>query len=207
MSSEAKPDFILKIVPLHTPRVYRNCKNCEKKREFYCSEKFRMNAHQKKLDVWLIYKCSVCDTTWNCTILTRVPPSRIPPELYDKLQNNDKETAWRYAFDYELLKRNGAEPDPAVEYVVENGVLNLFNLPRPQVSIMITFDYRVNVRLDTLLSNNLSMTRKQLETLFNKRIIEVFPETIRDLRKKLKTEIMVLINLDKIKELGITPDK
>ena len=44
------------IVPTNTPLVIRNCSKCGIKKEFYCSEKFRMNGRHTKIDIWLIYK-------------------------------------------------------------------------------------------------------------------------------------------------------
>lgn len=92
------------------PAAVRYCKRCGVKTEFYSSGLFRMNAHQKNLDVWLIYKCSKCGTTWNMTVFTRVNPRSLSPELLEGFQNNDAEIALRYARDSALIKRNGAEP-------------------------------------------------------------------------------------------------
>lgn len=54
--------------------AYRYCKKCGEKRAFTCSGQFRVNAQQKHLDVWLIYKCPDCDTTWNASVCCRVSP-------------------------------------------------------------------------------------------------------------------------------------
>ena len=40
---------------LSLPQVLRHCKKCGQKTLFTCSEKFRVNAQQKTLDIWLIY--------------------------------------------------------------------------------------------------------------------------------------------------------
>ena len=71
-----------------------------------------MNAQKKSLDVWLIYKCPVCGATWNLTVLSRVAPRLIPPELLQGFYDNDPDLAARYASDRALVKRNGAEPGP-----------------------------------------------------------------------------------------------
>ena len=44
-----------RVVPLHTPRVIRRCSRCDTTRNFACTEKFRVNAQKRLLDVWLIY--------------------------------------------------------------------------------------------------------------------------------------------------------
>jgi len=68
-----------------------------------------VNGQKKNLDVWLIYKCTVCNTTWNLTILSRIAPRSIPPELLTGFHENDPDLANRYANDAALIKRNGAE--------------------------------------------------------------------------------------------------
>ncbi|MCL2545054.1 MAG: DUF1062 domain-containing protein [Clostridia bacterium] len=79
------------------PSRSRHCSKCKKTSRFVCSGKFRVNANGKHLDVWLIYRCERCNTTWNQEIFARVKPSRIDKELYQAFLDNDFETAMRYA--------------------------------------------------------------------------------------------------------------
>ena len=72
----------------------------------------------KKLDAWLIYKCSSCDRTWKCAIFSRVDTSRVDRCLLQRLQANHRPTAWAYAFDYALLRRNGVEVEPTIAYTI-----------------------------------------------------------------------------------------
>ena len=81
--------------PIHS----RHCSKCKKASRFACSGKFRVNANGKHLDVWLIYRCERCNTTWNQEIYARVKPSRIDKELYQAFLENDWDTALRYAGD------------------------------------------------------------------------------------------------------------
>lgn len=92
------------------PTAVRYCKHCGVKTAFASSGLFRVNAQQKALDVWLIFKCPQCDTTWNCTILSRVNPASLPKDLLHGFHTNDPALAMRYATDAALLKRNGAVP-------------------------------------------------------------------------------------------------
>lgn len=105
--------------PLHTPRVVKDCPKCRERRRFVSSDKFRINAQQRHLDVWLIYKCEKCATTWNSRILRRVEPALIRPNLYRGFLENDRETAWQYACNLDLLKRNGVEIDTELDFVIE----------------------------------------------------------------------------------------
>ncbi len=49
-----------RVTPLQPPLVRRHCSRCAAARAFACSLKFRTNAQKKRLDVWLIYRCSAC---------------------------------------------------------------------------------------------------------------------------------------------------
>ena len=97
------------IIPDKTPLVIRNCSKCGRKKEFYSSDKFRLNGRHTKIDIWLIYKCTKCDTTWKLTIKKGIKPQDLTAELFDRFTNNDKDLAWEYAFNRHLLKQNGCE--------------------------------------------------------------------------------------------------
>lgn len=90
------------------PAVLRYCKKCKKKSEYICSGEFRVNAQKKALDIWLIYKCVHCNTTWNSTIYSRVSAQKLGAALLEKFHSNDKNLAAKYAMDISLLQRNGA---------------------------------------------------------------------------------------------------
>jgi hypothetical protein len=66
----------------------------------------------------LIYNCSGCKTSWNLTILSRVSPQSIPPDILYGFHNNDSDLAIHYASDATLVKKHGAEPDqPEIEII------------------------------------------------------------------------------------------
>jgi hypothetical protein len=61
-----------KIIPDHPPKIMRNCPKCGGQCEFESSGNFRINANSKTIDVWLIYQCINCNTTWNMEIFSRI---------------------------------------------------------------------------------------------------------------------------------------
>lgn len=87
-----KTEYIWKIKVNNTPALKRKCNRCDCN-SFYCSNKFRMNAQKRNLDVWLIYRCAACDSTYNLTILSRTKPERIDKELFRKFLENDENLA------------------------------------------------------------------------------------------------------------------
>src|SRR5262245_54328852 len=82
----------------HTPRVPRRCPRCDTTRDFVSSDRFRLNAQKRRVDVFLVYRCPACDFTWNAEVIARATPEEIGPARYALLQENDAATAWRCAF-------------------------------------------------------------------------------------------------------------
>lgn len=121
----------------NTPLLIKKCSHCDSDR-FYCSDKFRMNAQKKNIDVWLIYRCVKCDNTCNLTLLSRSKPDLIDKTLFHSFSMNDKDTAWKYAFSTEMERKNNLRLDyDSVEYeVIPNtsleDLLNLSNEDYPK---------------------------------------------------------------------------
>lgn len=150
---------------------------------------FRVNAQRKSLDVWLIYRCSRCKTTWNLAICSRVNPKTIGEELLGKFQNNDTELARQYAMDSDLLMKNGAEIEPPAYIIVGNNVDFT-----EDVQVRIVKQYPSNLlRLSKILREKLSLSKKALDELAAGGVIQL--EDGRDIHKcKLKHELVVNIS-------------
>lgn len=111
--------YLWKVHPLKAPRLQKKCAKCAST-EFENSGYFRVNANGPRLDVWLIYKCAHCQSTWNLTIFSRIPARTLDAELYRKFQANDEELAVRYGVDASFLASNHALAVPGtLEYAVE----------------------------------------------------------------------------------------
>lgn len=158
------------------PTVLRYCKKCGKKREFICSREFRVNAQQKALDIWLIYKCTQCNATWNSTIFSRVSPQRIGTGLLERFHRNDADLAMQYAMDHTLLHRNGAEMKlPSYEIVGEQVSLE------QEVSISIQSRFLLPIKLSAILRTKLDISQREFEVLLTEDRIK--SSTGQDLRK------------------------
>ena len=71
------------------PALRRFCPGCGCERPFVSSGKFRMNANGRRLDVWLIYKCPACGTTWNMEVVARTPVSELSPGRLRVYESNN----------------------------------------------------------------------------------------------------------------------
>lgn len=163
---------VWKIIALHTPHVTRHCARCDVARSFLSSDRFRVNAHKQRLDVWLIYRCEVCEQTWNLPVHERLSPTAIGGDLLDRYHDNDRAAAWQVAFDRGRFTRLGL---PAC---FDTG----YRVDRPAAltaEIRLQLVYPCRVRLDRLLANELAMPRAAVGAL----AVDV---SRRELRKPVK---------------------
>lgn len=145
---------------LSTPTAVRYCKHCGAKTTFASSGLFRVNAQQKALDIWLIFKCAKCDTTWNLTLFSRVNPHCLSPNLLQGFHANDFELAMQYATDAALIKRNGAELGiPEVEILGEE-----IDLTEP-IHIELTAEWPSEYKTAAALRSKLGLSRAEFERL------------------------------------------
>jgi len=140
---------------IESPRVFRRCGRCEERRSFVSSEKFRVNAQKRRIDVWLIYRCCECNDTWNCEVIERAVPEKIGPEALDRFHKNDAGEARRRAFDVAAITRLGVELQRSIPYTIERPVLSLDHLVRVEIELLDP----ICVRLDALLARALAVSR------------------------------------------------
>lgn len=177
-------------VQYHSPLpVSKHCKKCGRKTEYISSGQFRVNAQRKDLDIWLIYKCLNCNTTWNVTIFSRINPKALEPKLLEQFHNNDRTIANHYAMDIEILRRNGGEiglPDYTV--VGSNIPLN------EDIEVQIKTDYQSQIKVSAIVREKLQLSQKTYEDMLAAgRIKCTSPQ---DLRKcKLLGGIALIINM------------
>lgn len=159
----------------NTPLLIKKCSHCDSDR-FYCSDKFRMNAQKKNIDVWLIYKCVKCDNTCNLTLLSRSKPDLIDKTLFHSFSMNDKDTAWKYAFSTEMERKNNLRLDyGSVEYeVIPNTSLeDLLNLSNEVIKIHIKCEFEFDLKLSSLIRRCFSLSANQVKRMFEDGIITI----------------------------------
>lgn len=154
------PCVTWRILPLRTPHVVRACPRCGGPRPFASSDRFRVNASGRKLDVWLVYRCAACDFTWNLTVVERATPEKIGAARLAAYHRNDPALAWSCAFDATLLRRAGVRLDAPPPVRVERDPL-----PAGAATVRLELPYPVQVRLDRLLAQELAVPRSRVPDL------------------------------------------
>lgn len=170
------------------PTVLRYCKKCRKKSEYICSGEFRVNAQQKALDIWLIYKCTHCNTTWNSTIYSRVSPQKLGTDLLERFSCNEKDLAMQYAMDYSLLQRNGAEIKlPSFQVIGEEVTF------AKAVRIKIQSRYILPLKVSSVLRSKLGISQREFDALLQNGRIQC--DTGQDLKKCKLTSSEIIISI------------
>ena len=181
----------------NTPLLIKKCSHCDSDR-FYCSDKFRMNAQKKNIDVWLIYRCVKCDNTCNLTLLSRSKPDLIDKTLFHSFSMNDKDTAWKYAFSTEMERKNNLRLDyDSVEYeVIPNTSLeDLLNLSNEVIKIHIKCKFEFDLKLSSLIRRCFSLSANQVKRMFEDGIITITSNKPPQ-KHKVKDGDMILIQRD-----------
>jgi len=156
--------------------------------EFYCSEKFRVNAQQKNIDVWLIYKCVQCASTWNYPILSRVHTGSINKELHKKFMSNDREIAWIYAFQIEQLRKLCGGVNTDIEYLI---VGEPIDVEVGSVMIYLSSKYKFEIRFDKVLKEILGISRATLYQMADHGRIVINPQV--GIKSKVKEDLQISI--------------
>lgn len=172
---------------LSLPLVLKHCKKCSKKSKFSCSKKFRVNAQRKALDIWLIYNCLDCNTTWNARVYSHISPQLLSPAQLEGFQKNSQSFVEKYAMDNEFLYRNGADEVEVPPYSIIGDAF----LPSENVELEIKSRYSFPVKVSTLVREKLHLSQTAYLRLIEKENIKSIPE--QNLRKyKLKNSIILI---------------
>lgn len=187
------------IVPLTIPIVKRNCPKCGNNASFKNSQKFRVNANKKNLDIWLIYQCEKCKSTWNMAIYERINPMDIDATQYELFLNNDLELAKKYGFDRAIHNKNKVKLEcENIDYEILGEDIKIFESDfneKNKIIIEITCKYPLGLRVDKVLSKKLGVSREKVKKLYNDSIICGMDQ--KDLLKeKIKDKIRIYILQD-----------
>lgn len=185
----------------NTPLLIKKCSHCDSDR-FYCSDKFRMNAQKKNIDVWLIYRCVKCDNTYNLTLLSRSKPDLIDKTLFHSFSMNDKDAAWKYAFFTEMERKNNLRLDyGSVEYEVvpDTSLEDLLNLSNEVIKIHIKCEFEFDLKLSSLIRRCFSLSANQVKRMFEDGIITISGNKPPQ-KHKVKDGDMILIQREELRK-------
>ncbi|WP_459190018.1 DUF1062 domain-containing protein [Parabacteroides sp. APC149_11_2_Y6] len=195
-----RTEYIWEIKVKNTPALKRKCNHCSSNR-FYCSNKFRMNAQKRNIDVWLIYRCAECDSTYNLTILSRTKPELIKKELFLKFSENDEDLSREYAFSSEIGRKNNVELDyDSVEYEIQHdgiSINDILNAEDAFVAFKIQTRFEFGLKLSSVVRLCLGLSANLLNQMIESEAIFT-PEGYPLKKRKVKNGDIVLVNKEKL---------
>lgn len=175
------------------PTLLKYCPKCGRENHYHNSEKFRVNANKKNLDIWLIYSCKDCADTYNLTIFERIKPHNLSPEHLEGFMTNHPALVWQYAYDAALHKRAHLKLDYSQLTLRIEGAL-----PEPGQTYHVSIEavQPLDLRLDWLLSQKLDLSRSQIKQLADSGRIALTEGTAKALEKqKLNHKLSLRIQL------------
>jgi hypothetical protein len=148
------------VMPTCLPLVLRRCHTCASKR-FRANGKFRVNAHHKLLDAWLLALCTACGETAKLTVLERVRVRSVRPELLDRLHDNDPVLAAELLQDPVMRRRNRIALDWTDAWRLDTGGTD--HLGREVIDVSVRFAARIPVRPVRLIADGCGLSRAEVE--------------------------------------------
>ena len=182
------------ITPRTAPQPWLACSRCGEAKRFRCSDKIRVNANGKRVDAWLIYKCTGCGSTWNRPILERRSVRTIEPDLLRSLHTSESALTRRLAFDVEGLRRNAGRVEEFDDALVIKTVLSESTVPARQLEILCSVPEPVGLRVDRLLANELQLPRSRIQRLARAGNLVAFPQGSH-LRRMVRDGMRLVITL------------
>lgn len=150
------------VVPICLPVILRRCHACASGR-FRASGKFRVNAHHKRLDAWLLALCTVCGETTKLTVVERMHVRAFPPELLDGLHGNDPGLVAELLGEPVVLRRNRIALDWENAWRLDAG--GPVALGDEAIDISVHFAARIPVRPVRLMAEGFGLSRAEVERL------------------------------------------
>lgn len=160
-------EYLWELVPTTIPAVRKKCPKCGEKTDYISTGKFRINANKNSIDVWLIYQCEKCKTSWNMDIYDRVKAGSLDNEEYKRFSENEEELAKEYGFDIGIHNKNKVELRiKDVEYDVKKVKLLEAVSEKDETIIKIRCKYPCETRIDRLLADNMNISRNSVKRMY-----------------------------------------
>ncbi|MFG2956238.1 DUF1062 domain-containing protein [Streptomyces sp. NPDC048291] len=150
------------VMPTCLPTVLRRCHACASER-FRANGKFRVNAHHKLLDAWLLVLCTVCGDTAKLTVLERMNVRSVQPELLDRMHDNDPALAAELLQDPLLRRRNRIALDWDEAWRLDTSGSD--HLDHEVIEVSVRFAAPIPVRPVRLIADGCGLSRARVERL------------------------------------------
>jgi len=187
------------IAPKFAPQPWIVCSGCGGLRAFQSSDKIRLNANGRKLDAWLIYKCTTCSKTWNRSIFERKSVREIDSATIEALQSNDPVWIRAEAFNLEALRRKTERIDEFADLEVRKELVRA-SPGWIRLEIELSVPFSASTRLDRLLASELPISRSRLSTLHENGLLQVSSDRPDILRRRIRNGLRITLDLSNLED-------
>ena len=150
------------VAPTCLPLVRRRCHACASDR-FRASGRFRVNAHHKLIDVWLLVLCTACGDTAKLAVLERTNVRSVRPGLLDRLHDNDLGLTAALLQDPVVRRRNRVALDWDGAWRLDTGGSD--HPDREVIDVSVRFAAPIPVRPVRLIAEGFGLPRAEVERL------------------------------------------
>lgn len=148
------------IVPMKTNKIIRYCPSCGNKSVYYSTNKIRVNANGKKIDVWLIYQCGKCKHTYNLPVYRRMNRNKIDRSEYKAFLENNQKIANRCCLDRNMLPKGDVIGSDEPAYILKDMGTSI-----KENAIQFFNPHNIRVRYDRLIAECLKISRSKAQKL------------------------------------------
>jgi hypothetical protein len=160
----------------------------------------RLNANGRRLDAWLIYKCTLCERTWNLPLLDRVAVADLPPADLAAMEASAPAWVWPRACDLPALRRHALQVDLPQDLIVEKRPQTAVPDGGACVLLSVQAAWPTGLRLDRLLAAELGLSRSGLLALPGRGALHIVQGPRDALRMTLAGTVVLQFNLGRIAE-------
>jgi hypothetical protein len=178
------------ITPRIAPRPWIACGGCGTLKPFQSSGKVRLNANGKRLDAWLIYKCSDCARSWNRPLFERRTLKEIDPAVLEAAHFSTPDWVRAQEFDVDGLRRFAQRIDEFGEADIDRRELGEAAIPG-EIVIELDVTLPTSLRLDRLLAGELGLSRSKLQALHEEGQLVIEPRRKDVLRRRVRSGVRV----------------
>jgi hypothetical protein len=145
---------------LGLPAIVKTCVSCRSARH-HPTEKFRVNASGKLLDVWMLICCERCGRTSKIPVHERVHVQSLPHSRLLLFEGNDPATARLLTMDTALAGRAGHRLDWSGTWELETDLpfYELESADAPPLEVVVQFELPAPIRVEKLLTTGFGLSR------------------------------------------------
>ncbi|MTI44316.1 DUF1062 domain-containing protein [Roseibium hamelinense] len=154
------------VLAKNAPRPRLNCGRCGKVQSFHSSGKIRLNANGRKLDAWLVYKCTHCNATWNRPVIERIPINTLSKSYLTALETSDETMVRRFEFEVGGLAYFTHQIEWERGLLIQRHLVSPMSEDWSSATILIRTPVRLHIRVERLMSYALDISRADCRNLF-----------------------------------------